>query len=111
MLRPHPVTLCILLAFLSGTFSSSIAQSIQLKNGFDSLNGENIIRAGGDWQIEDNLITVDTSPAKLLFKKKPRKDFELSIEVRAKLGVQAGVIFRVANIGKEIDQYLSLIHI
>ena len=105
MLRPHPVTLCILLAFLSGTFSSSIAQSIQLKNGFDSLKGENIIRAGGDWQIEDNLITVDTSPAKLLFKKKPRKDFELSIEVRAKLGVQAGVIFRVANIGKEIDQY------
>lgn len=60
---------------------------------------------GGHWQITEENIRADGSPAKLMLGKKTWSDFDLTVDVKVGNRSQAGVIFRVTNAGDSLDQY------
>ena len=66
---------------------------------------ESLTPLGGDWQIEENHLQVEGSPAKLLVSEKTWSDLAFTAQVKAGPNSQAGLIFRVNHAGPALDQY------
>ena len=90
------------------TVSSSIAQANEKKEtgrSFNSPIAATWSKHGGNWKVDKKLDIGFGLTSKILIPDHTWKDFDLTVELKAKRNSQAGIIFRVSDADSEIDQY------
>lgn len=96
-LSGFPVAVLVVLA--SSTAAATRADEITLQpHHFEAV--------GGNWTRAEGRYTVAAAgPAKALLVRQPMSRFELTLELRASRGSQAGVIFHASEVAAEVDAY------